>query len=258
MKNGLVPVLRHQLDDARRRRPVGRHAGGLGGRAPGQGQSARPPERREHVGARHAVLGTLRPGVVALPGQVDPGQVSRQVKAHCRLSREGEVRRVPGHDMLVAVVSDLADPCREVALVVEVLGQQPQIVSDPLTGRRSVVVDARRGRAQSAEDRYPRRAAERVLHVGAVETHALGGEAIQVGGLHPGVMRSRRRLEVRAEGDVQVVRHDEQDVGTLGQARFPHRRRGGQQESVGLVRGFSHAGHAEQGGEKRECGVEVS
>ena len=251
----LVPVAGHQLDDARRRGSVRRHARRLTGRAPRQGQTRRPPESSEDVGAGHAVLGTVDPGVVPLPGQVDAGQVARQMKAHLRLSREGEVRHVPGNHVLEDVVRDLSHPRREVAVIVEVLGQHPQVVSDRAAGRRLAVVDARRGWPQSAQERRPRRVAERVLHVGAVEANALRGEAIQVRGLRSRVLRGRRRVEVGTERDVQVVGDDEQDVGAFFQAGFPIRRRGRQQQLVGPVAGLRGAGHGEQRAEQQEYGL---
>ena len=213
-------VLPQDLDDPARRTAVGRVLFALVGRSPGERQTAGAAVGREDVGARHAVLGAFRPGVVADLRVVDSGKVV------VRVPPQGVLGDVPGHRVLVAAVRHLADPGSEVAVIPEVLGQHDGIAYR-VARRQEVVKDLGRLGPQAAQEGRPRGVADRVLGVGAVEADALRRQTVEV-------RRPCGRVgAVAAERDVQVVGDDEQDVvpdGRIGSGRTGE---GGEQQDRG-------------------------
>ena len=89
-------------------------------------------------------------------------------------------------------------------LVAEVLRQEDRL--GQLRARRRDVVDhACAVRIAAAQERSPRRVADRVLAIRAIESYAPRGEAIDI-------RRLNQFVAVAAEVVVQVVGHDEHDV----------------------------------------------
>ena len=193
-------LVAQQLDYPQCGPAVRRFAVVLAGGAPGERGAAHPTERRERLRPAQPGCGAFVPGVVPYRGAVLPRQVV--------LARAGVLRDVPGHRILVSAVRDLADACREVTVLPEMFRQHrdgPEGLARP----REVAVDTRGRRPAPRQERGARRIADRVVGVSAVEADALGGEPVEVG-------RHGRRVDaVGAEGDVQVVGDDEQDVRVL-------------------------------------------
>jgi len=103
-----------------------------------------------------------------------------------------------------AVVVKLPHARGEIAVVLEELRQRDYVRED-LADRSGVVVNAGGVGAKTAQERRAAGIAERILAVGAVEADAARGEAVNV-------WRFDERMVVAAEGGVEVVNGDEENV----------------------------------------------
>ena len=105
----------------------------------------------------------------------------------------------------------LADVARVVAVLLEELRQR-----DDLGHRVAVegvdVFNFQRARAKSGQGRGARRPADGVLHVGAVEAHAGGGQPVDVRALDV-------LYPVGAQFRAEIVHGDKQHVRAIGRAR---------------------------------------
>ena len=140
------------------------------------------------------------------------GQVVRRA---ARGKRVGDhvgrpVRHTPGCGILVVAVADvedLAERFRAISLPHGPLRQRHSL------GRRAPevraeIVDARRSRPQSRQERVARRRADRLIRVGAFEHHTVPGQPIDM-------RRLRDRVAIRAERRFQIVDENQQNVGPL-------------------------------------------
>ena len=140
-----------------------------------------------------------------------------------------------GADLLgYAVVVEFADAGDRVALVLEQLGQGHR-VRDVRPELHRVVEDLGRVGAQPREEGRAARVAERVLAVGAIEAHPLGGQFIDV--------RRQRRPAVAPHGSTAVVGDQQQHVQALRLGREGGD--AGEQQGGG---GEAHARGLEDGG----------
>jgi hypothetical protein len=111
---------------------------------------------------------------------------------------------VPGDSVLEQAVRDLAHTRREIALRLEVLGQEYNIAQE-LARPRAVVVDARGLRAPAAQQRRARRIAQRIIAVRMIEAHAAPGEPVDVRRLHDGIAVAADTVIEVVDGDQQYI-----------------------------------------------------
>ncbi len=124
---------------------------------------------------------------------------------------------LPGSGVVVAigadgfgdvVVVELADAGGEVSVHAEGVGEA-LVVGDGLAEDEGIGEDAGAARVEAGEHGIPAGAAEGELAVGALKADAARGELVDVG-------RGDLGMAVATEGVVQVVRDDEEDVGSVG------------------------------------------
>ena len=112
---------------------------------------------------------------------------------------------VPALRHVAADVKHLADARGEVALLPEVLRQEHRVLQRRRARRAFVAEHPRLLRPPPAQERHARRAAHRILAVGAVESHRPRRQPIHVRRFHD-------RVAVARQAAVQVVGDDEQHV----------------------------------------------
>jgi hypothetical protein len=117
------------------------------------------------------------------------------------------------------VVVQLADAAGEVAIQAESLGQA-DVTGDRLAKDHLVGVDPRAVGVQAGQHRIAAGAAQRKLAVGAFEADAPRRQAVDVRTVN-------QRMPVTTERAVQIVRNDEQNIGTsISPARLLRHGRG--------------------------------
>jgi len=114
---------------------------------------------------------------------------------------------VPALRHVAADVQDLADAGREVTLLAEILRQEHGVLQRRRARRAFVAEHPRLLRPPPAQERDPRGTAHRVLAVRPVKPHRPHRQPVHIWSLHD-------RVAVTGQTAVQVVRNDEQHVGT--------------------------------------------
>ena len=152
----------------------------------------------QNLCSREPIIGTFNPSVVADLGVVYPRKVV--------LPAGSILRNVPLHGILVPAVGYLANPCGEISLRSEELGQHHDI-AEVGAWLYEISVDVRSRRSAAAEERCPRRVANGILSVCPVELHSLRCEPVDIRSL------GCRIVVIRAQRNVQIVDDDEEHVG---------------------------------------------
>ena len=90
--------------------------------------------------------------------------------------------------MLEDVMHDLTDPCGEIAVIVEMLRQHSQTVTNLMTGPGGTVIDVHGRRPKAAQERCTGGIAYWILYEGVLKAHTFGSKTIEVRRLHGRVL----------------------------------------------------------------------